>query len=163
MEEFYKKYGKLVYHYLRKLCENKEIAEELTQETFYKAIKGVKNFRGECSVSNWLCHIAKNVWLDYLKKEHKIQFVSIDDDSISNFLVDEMFQNNTESKEEQINLYKKIHQLNEKTREIFYLRLLGGFSFKEIAKIFDKSEEWARTTFYRGKRKLKEEIENDEK
>ena len=69
MEELYKRYSRLVFSYLKSLCGNNEIAEELTQETFYKAIKGVKHFRGESKISNWLCQIAKNVWIDYLRKE----------------------------------------------------------------------------------------------
>ena len=161
MEELYKKYSSLVYHYLISLCQNKEIAEELTQETFYKAIKGVRKFKGKCKVSSWLCQIAKNVWSDYLNKEKKINTVSFDNYYVNNLLIEKTLENEIEDRNEVINLYKQIHKLDEKTKEVFYLRIKGEFSFKEIGDILDKSEEWARITFYRGKIKLKEELEND--
>lgn len=161
MEKLYEKYSNLVYSYFKKVSEDKDIAEELTQETFYKAIRGINNFRGDCTLSNWICQIAKNVWKDYLKKQHKIKLISIEDDTISNLLIDEKLQYNAESREELINLYRNIHKLEEKKREILYLRLLGDFSYKEIGIILGKNEEWVRINFYRAKNKIKEELEND--
>lgn len=164
MEEIYKKYSMLVYNYLRSRCINEEIAEELTQETFYKAIKSVDKFRGECKVSVWLCQIAKNVWKDYIKKENKINKISINQEEyIENLLIDNSFETNEDDKNEIINLYKQIHNLDENTKEVFYLRIKGELSFKDIGEILGKSQEWARITFYRGKIKLKEELNNDKK
>lgn len=162
MEELYKEYSNLVYNYLKSLCGDKEIAEELTQETFYKAIKGINKFKGECKISTWLCQIAKNVWRDYFKKKNKIKEISYDDENyIDVLLIEESSNENIDDREELINLYKQIHKLDEKTREVFYLRMKGELSFKEIGEILDKSEEWARLTFYRGKIKLKEEFKDD--
>lgn len=162
MEELYKKYSKLVYNYSYSLCEDREIAEELTQETFYKAIKGINKFRNECKINTWLCQIAKNEWKNYLSKEKKIQQISIDSDEyIENLLIEKYAEDNIEARDEIINLYKQIHKLDEKTKEVFYLRIKGDLSFKEIGEIFGKSEEWARITFYRGKIKLKEEMRNE--
>ena len=145
MEELYKEYSRLVYNYLKSLCDNKEVAEELTQETFYKAIKGINKFKKECKVSTWLCQIAKNVWRDYLKKENKIKEISYDDENyIDILLLEESSNDDIDSRDELINLYKEIHKLDEKTREVFYLRIKGELSFKEIGEILDKSEEWAR-------------------
>lgn len=164
MDEIYEKYSKLVYNYLHSLCESREIAEELTQETFYKAIKGINKFRNECKINTWLCQIAKNEWRNYLAKEKKIKQISIDDDNyLEGLLIDKSIENHAEERSEIINLYKQIHKLDEKTKEVFYLRIKGELSFKEIGEILGKSEEWARITFYRGKIKLKEEIKNDEK
>lgn len=164
MEELYKKYSKLVYNYLYSLSKNKETSEEFTQETFYRAIKGINSFRGECKVSIWLCQIAKNLWIDYLNKEKNMKLVSIDgDDYITNLLIDESSENDIEDRNEKIALYKQIHKLDDKTKEVFYLRIKGELSFKEIGEILDKTEEWARITFYRGKIRLKEEFENDKK
>ena len=73
MEEIYKAYSKIVYSYLLSLTNNVEIANELTQETFYKAVKNIKKFRNESNVKNWLCKIAKNVWIDYYKKTKKLK------------------------------------------------------------------------------------------
>lgn len=162
MEEIYKEYSRLVYNYIKSLCGDKQLAEELTQETFYKAIRGISNFKNECKVSIWLCQIAKNAWKDYLRKEKKAKLVSIDDDSyIESLIIEKSLESNTEDRDEIINLYKQIHKLDEKTKEVFYLRIKGELTFKEIGEILGKSEEWSRITFYRGKIKLKEEMKND--
>ena len=164
MEELYKNYSKLVFNYLRSLCGDKELAEELTQETFYKAIKGINKFKGECKVSSWLCQIARNIWINYRKKEDKVKYISYDEDeNIKNILAYRNVEDDVDARNELISVYKKIHKLDEKTKEVFYLRIKGELSFKEIGEILNKSEEWARITFYRGKIKLKEEIENDKK
>lgn len=164
MDEIYKKYSKLVYNYLYSLCKNREIAEELTQETFYKAIKGINKFRNECKINTWLCQIAKNEWRNHLSKEKKIKQIPIDDDmALERLLIDKSIENDTLEREEIINLYKEIHKLDEKTKEVFLLRIKGELSFKEIGEILGKSEEWARITFYRGKIKLAEEMKLEPK
>ena len=159
MEEIYEEYSKLVYNYLYSLCHDRNIAEEITQETFYRAVKGIKKFRNDCKVSVWLCQIAKNAWRDYLKKEKKTNVVSLEDDYINNLVI----QDDDNTKEEIMTLYKQIHKLDDNTKEVFLLRIKGELSFKEIGEILGKSEGWARNIYYRGKIKLKEEFENDEK
>lgn len=161
MEEIYEKYSRTVYNYLLCLTKNPEIAKELMQETFYSAIKNISKFRNECTVSVWLCQIAKNKWNDELKKQKKMKFVEIDD-NIENALVEDSFENDIVSREELIELYTKIHNLEEKTREVFYLRIKGELTFKEIGIILHRSEEWARITFYRGKIKIKEGFKNEQ-
>lgn len=84
-------------------------------------------------------------------------------EQIEKMLIDENIENDIESRNDLIGLYKKIHKLDEKTKEVFYLRIKGELSFKEIGEVLDKSEEWARITFYRGKIKLKESMKNDKK
>ena len=161
MEELYKEYSKLVFHYLYSRCENYAIAEELTQETFYKAIKGINKFNNECKISTWLCRIAKNIYSDYLRKEKVQRTFSIDDENfIEEIIIEKSFEEVIDDKSEIISLYKYIHEFDEDTREVFYLRLKGELSFKEIGEILNKSENWARLTFYRGKIKLKEVMNN---
>ena len=131
MEELYKKYSKLVYNYLYSLSQNREVAEELTQETFYKAIKGITKFRNECKINTWLCQIAKNEWRNHLSKEKKVQQISIDSDEyLENLLIEKYAEDNVEARDEIISLYKQIHKLDEKTKEVFYLRIKGDLSFK---------------------------------
>lgn len=161
MDELYKEYSKLVFYYLNSLSGNSYIAEELTQETFYRAIEGITKFNNECKISTWLCKIAKNTWNDYLRKEKFPKTFSIDDENfIEKIILEESFEDNIEDKSQIISLYKYIHKLDEDTREVFYLRLKGELSFKEIGEILDKSEDWASLTFYRGKIKLKEAMNN---
>ena len=162
MEELYKEYSKLVYNYLYSLSRDSFISEELTQETFYKAIKGINKFNYEYKVSTWLCQIAKNTWIDFLRKEkRKKEIPRHDVNYIEKFIIEKSIEENVEDKAKIIELYKNIHKLDEDTREVFYLRIKGELSFKEIGEILNKTENWARLAFYRGKIKLKEVMKDD--
>lgn len=162
MEEIYKKYSKLIYNYLYRLTRDVELSEELMQETFYSAIKGINKFKGTCKISVWLCQIAKNKWRDYLNKSKKIQLTSLNEE-IDFLISTDCYFDNMSDKDEIIQLYNNINKLDESVREVFYLRIKGELSFKEIAEITGKSEEWARVNFYRGKLKIKEELLKNEK
>ena len=107
MEDIYIKYSRLVYNYLYRLTNNIELSEELMQETFYNAIKGIKNFRNECSVSVWLCQIAKNKWKDYLKNK-KYETIPLND-NLEFLMSEENFEEKISSREELINFYSKVH------------------------------------------------------
>lgn len=159
MEEIYQEYSKIVYKYLLSITNDTELAEELMQETFASAVKNINKFRKECSVKTWLCTIAKNKWIDFYRKKKKVNEINIDEIN-EKFLVSNSLEEDYTDKSEVINIYKKIHKLDEKTKEVIYLRIKSDFSFKEIGSIMGRSEEWARITFYRGKIKLKEELEN---
>ena len=163
MHEIYEKYSKLVYNYLFSLTKNVEISQELMQETFYCAVKNIKKFKGECSVKTWLLKIAQNKWKDYLKSTKNKHFLSYDANSLKEeeLLQQPSLELETFEKERLFLLYQLIHRLDENTREVIYLRLKSELSFKDIGKILDKTEQWARVTFYRGKQKLKEELKNE--
>ena len=163
-DKLYKNYSMLVYNYLYSLSKDRELAEELTQETFYIAIKNIKKFEGNSKVSTWLCQIAKNEWRTYVAKESKIKQIPIEDENyIDKLILENTAETEVEEKEAVLNLYKEIHKLDQKTKEVIYLRIKGDLSFKEIGEILGESEEWARITYYRGKIKLKEELRNDKK
>lgn len=160
MDEIYKKYSKFIYNYLLGLTHNRDIAEELMQDTFYSAVKNIHKFRNECSLKVWLCEIAKNKWKNRLKKEKgKILYENIE--NIDYYIYEDTLEDEIISREEIIELYRKIHNLDELTKEVIYLRIKAELSFKEIGSILNKSEGWARITFYRGKIKLKEMINNE--
>ena len=158
IEEIYKQYFKTVYKYLFCLTHNENLAEELTQETFYNAIKHIGKFKGECKISVWLCQIAKHLWYKELKK--KKLFIIEGNYEETELESSENIEENVIEKENKQILYKKIEGLNEKTKEVINLRINGELSFKEIAEIIGKTENWCRVTFYRGKEKLKEVDEN---
>ena len=160
MEEIYKEYSKIVYNYLLSLTCNSEIAEELMQETFYSAVKNINKFRNESNIKTWICKIAKNKWIDYLSKSKKSNEVAIDEIE-EKFLLVNSFEDEFSNKDAVIDLYKKIHNLDEKTREVIYLRIRADLNFKEIGLIMGETENWARVTFYRAKVKLKEEFDNE--
>ena len=163
-DKLYKNYSMLVYNYLYSLSKDRELAEELTQDTFYKAIKNIKKYEGNSKESTWLSQIAKNEWRTYVAKESKIKQIPIEDENyIDKLILENTAETDVEEKEAVLNLYKEIHKLDQKTKEVIYLRIKGDLSFKEIGEILGESEEWARITYYRGKIKLKEELRNDKK
>lgn len=157
LEEIYKEYHLIVYKYLLCLTKNSDIAEELTQETFYKMIKKIDTFKGNSKLSVWLCEIAKNLWYDYLRKK-KIKTVSYDEINISDSILNkENIENDYINKEEFNETTKRIESLDNLSKRVLYLRLNSDMSFKEIGDILGKTETWARVTFYRAKQKIKED------
>lgn len=154
IEQIYKEYFETVNKYLFCLTHNNDISEELTQETFYKAVKKINTYKGSCKMSVWLCQIAKNLWYDYCRKHKRI--VNIEENELFDIQAIENVEEQVVSNDEKILLYRKMQKLDEKTREVMYLRITGELSFKEIGLILNQTENWARVTFYRGKQKLKE-------
>ncbi|MBQ7410072.1 MAG: RNA polymerase sigma factor [Clostridia bacterium] len=157
IEQIYKKYYTVVYKYLFCLTHNSDIAEELTQETFYKMIKKIDTFKGNSKLSVWLCEIAKNLWYDELRKK-KYQTVSYDEIEVSDSTAyKQNVENNYINKEEFDETTKRIETLDNLSKRVLYLRLNSDMSFKEIGDILGKTETWARVTFYRAKQKIKED------
>lgn len=159
IDEIYKKYSKTVYKYLFCLTHDSDIAEEITQETFYIALKDISKFRKECKIEVWLCQIAKFIWYKELKKNKR----NVNIDEINNICSEEDIEENLIRKDEKEKLYKKLELLDNKTKEVILLRITSELSFKQIGDILGKNETWARVTFYRGKEKLKEVDKNDKK
>ncbi len=159
IEKIYQEYYSVVYKYLICLTGNIDIAEELTQETFYKMIKKIHTFKGNSKISVWLCEIAKNLWYDELRKR-KIKTVSYDE--LKNVDLSRSLENEYINKEEIDETNNKINKLDLLTKRVFYLRLNAEMSFKEIGQVLGKTETWARVTFYRGKQKVKEESKDGE-
>lgn len=160
MDAIYKKYCKCVYNFLYKLTNDIELSEELTQETFYAAIKKINTLNKKESIRTWLYQIAKNKWKDYLKKNKKAN-IDLDENTVENLVANYDIEEDMITKDNIIEFYKKIHMLDIDTREIIYLKIIRNFTFKEISQILGKNEEWARTKFYRGKLKLKESLKDE--
>ena len=153
IKQIYEEYFETVNKYLFCLTHDNDISEELTQETFYKAVQKINTYKGKCKMSVWLCQIAKNLWYDQCRKNKKV--INIEE-NLFDVQAPESTENQVISNDEKISLYRKMQKLDEKTREVIYLRITGELTFKEIATILNKTENWARITFYRGKSKLKE-------
>jgi RNA polymerase sigma factor (sigma-70 family) len=156
MDRIYREYAETVYKYLFCLTHDAELAEELTQETFYQAMKTINNFRGDCKLSVWLCQIAKNMWRRDCAKKNKNKSIPLDDIEFK-LSAKENIEEDILKNEDKLTLFRKLHSLNEKTKEVMYLRLTGELSFREIGDIVNRSENWARVTFYRGKQKILKE------
>ncbi|MDO4924405.1 MAG: sigma-70 family RNA polymerase sigma factor [Turicibacter sp.] len=160
LEAVYVENSKIVYGYLISLTQDQDLAEELTQETFYQASKTIHQFKGDCKLSVWLCQIAKFLWYKQLKKQRKIETLSIDD--VSELEVGYQDVNKEIwHRFEKVELFRQIHLLDAMSKEVVYLRLSGDLSFAQIGDILNKSETWARVTFYRAKKQLLEGRLND--
>lgn len=156
-EKIYSKYYQSIYRYLLSLTKNSTIAEEITQETFYKALRNIKKYNPNYKMLTWLCNIAKNTYYSMYKKN---KILTDMDDNIKNQEKDIISKIiDTETNEE---LLKIIHHLEEPYKEVFTLRIYGELSFKQIGNIFNKTESWARVTFYRSKIKIKEKLNEKE-
>ena len=151
MDAAYREYAVMVYKFLLSLCYEEELAEELTQETFYQAVRSVDRYDGSCKVSTWLCQIAKHLWYREMERRKRkgTSELTADMESLEKPVEEQLLV-----KEEKMELFLKVHVLDEISKEIVLLRVTGAFSFKEIAELFGKNENWARVTYYRAKQKL---------
>lgn len=161
MEEIYRQYLDTVYGYLMTLTNGQaDLAEELTQETFYRATQKISEFRGDSKVSTWLCQIAKYVFYQHIDKKKRQKEVTFDDS------IEIMAEAETEKtfidEEAKVSIYKKIQQLPSPMRDVVMLRLTGELNFQEIGDVLSQSENWARVTFYRAKQILGKELKQDE-
>ena len=158
-EKIYRKYFQYVYFYVLQICQNKEIAEEVTQETFFKAMSAKAKFENKSDIRTWLCQIAKNEYLMILRKMKKIDSEAEIPD-IQNY--QENFVDQLADKELAMSIHKFIHELGEPYKEVFNLRVFAELPFKEIGGLFGKSDAWARVTFARAKLKIIERMGQDE-
>jgi RNA polymerase sigma-70 factor (ECF subfamily) len=150
-DEIYKLYANDVFKYLICLTADENLAEELTQETFFKAYRNIDGFEGKCKMSVWLCQIAKNSYYTYIKKEKSKSGEIIDENIISEINVQEEYIQGHDV----LTLHKILHGLEEPYKEVFTLKHFGELSYAQISEIFGKSESWARVTYYRAKEKIK--------
>lgn len=161
MKRICEEYYQTVYGYLITITGgNYDLAEELTQETFYRAIKNAKQFRGECKMSTWLCQIAKYTFYQHLDKKNRRKEVSMD--AAIEVAMEQQIEREYISNEQKLEIYKKIQSFESPTKDVLMLRLSGELSFREIGEILGKTENWARVTFYRGKQMLGKELGKDE-
>ncbi len=156
MDAIYQEYAELVYKFLLSLCYDADMAEELTQETFYRAIRAYHKYDGTCKVSTWLCQIAKHLWYQELERRKRKGTSSLDEQLETKEMVSRngLLEDDICLKEEKMELFRKVHKLDEISKEVVLLRVTGAFSFKEIGELFGRNENWARVTFYRAKQKL---------
>lgn len=151
MDVAYREYAVMVYKFLLSLCYEEELAEELTQETFYQAVRSVDRYDGSCKVSTWLCQIAKHLWYREMERRKRKGTSELTADMES---LEKPVEEQLTLKEEKMELFRKVHVLDEISKGIVLLRVTGAFSFKKIAELFGKNENWARVTYYRAKQKI---------
>ena len=159
MEQIYQAHARTVYKFLLSQCHDADLAEELTQETFYQAVRSIDRFNGSCKVSVWLCQIAKHLYYDHLKRQRRQPTLSMEELEQAAPENDGRPEISLLRRDAYVSIHKAIHSLREPYREIFLLRALSELSFREIGEIFGRTENWARVTYYRAKGMLAERLE----
>lgn len=153
-EKIYSEYYDAVFQYVLSLCRDEQWAEEITQEAFFKALKSINTFRGECKLSVWLCQIAKNTFYTAAKRQQRQVDYPLEllqtEESIDQRLFDT---------ETAFQIHKLLHALDEPYKEVFWMRTFGELSFREIGILFGKTESWARVTYHRARMKIKEGVQ----
>lgn len=152
-EEIYSEYYDTVFRYVLSMAGDRQWAEEITQESFFKALKSIGNFRGECKLSVWLCQIAKNTFYAEAKKNRR-QATEVPEE----FSDEDEIERKVCDRETVREIHENLHTLEEPYKEVFWMRTFGELSFKEIGTLFNKTESWARVTYHRAKMKIKEGI-----
>ena len=159
LDRIYRENAATVYRFLLAKSGSEQTAEELTQETFYQAVRSIHRYDGSCRITTWLCGIARN-----------LLYASYRNPFSQSVPLEEAPEQIVPSAEEEVlsgldrtAALKAIHRQPEPAREVLYLRLLGDLSFREIGAVLSQTENWARVTFYRAKVKLVKELRDDEK
>ena len=154
-ESIYKRYFSDVELYLRAICRDETLAEELTAQTFFQAMKALPRFRGDCDIRTWLCSIGRNCYLSHLRRTKPaiaIEELQIPDPRVP---VEERIAD----REQAMEIHRLLHALEEPYKEVFSLRVFGQLSFGEIGSLFGRTANWACVTYYRARKKIMEQME----
>lgn len=149
-EQIYRLYFRDVYAFMLSLSHNETIAEEITQETFYKALQNIDQYQEKCKMNVWLCQIAKNTYFTYIERQKRLQ------PALTEQQDDKSVEQQFLKKEKAFYLHQLLHRLDEPYKEVFTLRVFGELPFAQISQLFGKTESWARVTFHRAKQKIQQ-------
>ena len=144
-----------VYSYVLTMIKDRAAAEEITQNTFYKAMTAKKKFEGKSSEFTWLCSIAKRLMIDEYRRGKKTGELS---EAVPS---EKDIARETEDRNMALHIHLVLHEMPEPYKEVFQLRIFGELSFAQIGMIFGKSENWARVTYHRARLKIQERMEEN--
>lgn len=148
---------KYVKSYALSLCLNETLAEDITQETFYNAIKKIDTFKNDCKIETWLCSIARNIFLNSKRKRQTDNVLDYSD-----IIADITPEENIIDNESVKRILSEAVKLETPYKEVFYMKTLGDMPYSTIADVFEKSENWARVTYFRAKKQIEERMSEDE-
>lgn len=153
--DIYETYFTDVELYLRAICRDEALAEELTEQVFFRALKALPTFRGDCDIRTWLCAMARNAFVSHLRKERpsqSIEELQIPDSrkTVEEWIVDQ---------EQAMAIHRILHDLPEPYKEVFSLRIFGQLSFGDIGSLFGRTANWACVTYHRARQKIQSEME----
>jgi len=156
-ESIYRAYFTEVELYLRALCRDELLAEELTEQAFFQAMKALPKFRGDCDVRTWLCAIGKNCYLSYLRKHSREE--STEELQIAD---PKSIQEQLEDRDQAMVIHRLLHDLPEPYKEVFSLRVFGQLSFESIGSLFGRTANWACVTYHRARQKIRDKMGESE-
>ncbi|MGG3888785.1 RNA polymerase sigma factor [Metabacillus fastidiosus] len=154
-EEIYREYFQAVYLFIKSLSHDESIAEEITQEAFFKALKAIEKFDGSRDIRAWLFTIAKNTYFSYYKRKKR----QIDSGLIEEPTTGVQFVKHLMNEEDAFTVHQFLHLMDEPYKEVFSLRTFGELPYEKIGCLFGKSTGWARVTFYRARKQIMEYME----
>lgn len=158
-EQIYKTYFSDVFLYIKSLSKSESIAEEITSETFFRAMRSIDKFRGDCDIRVWLCQIAKNCFYSYLKKHpNHLSLEDIDPGMMPE--TSDSFEERLSRHGDAMQIHSILHTLGDPYKEVFMLRVFGELSFQQIGTLFSKTENWACVTYHRARKKIIQELED---
>lgn len=159
-EEMFARYFNRVYRFALSLSRSTAQAEDITQQTFYKALKKIDTFEGRSDVGTWLCSIAKNEYFNSRKRGR--EQAEPPDSPVFMGGAAEDDARCLENEATLMQIHRHLHELEEPYREVFMLRVFGELKYEQIGSLFGKKDNWARVIYYRAKLKLQERIKEDE-
>lgn len=157
-EEVYRTYFREVELYLRAICKDELLAEELTEQVFFQALKALPTFRGDCDIRTWLCAMGRNLYLSHLRRQKPTE--SIDELQIPD--PRRSIEEQVSDKQQALAIHKVIHDLPEPYKEVFSLRVFGQLSFADIGGLFGKTANWACVTYHRARQKIQKDLEGSQ-
>ena len=154
-ESIYRTYFTDVELYLRAICKDENLAEELTEQVFFQAMKALPKFRGDCDIRTWLCAMAKNCYLSHLRKQKPLE--TIEDLQIPD--PKQGLEEQILDRDQAMAIHRVLHDLPDPYKEVFSLRIFGQLSFEDIGSLFGRSANWACVTYHRARQKIKDQME----
>lgn len=154
-EKIYDQHFREVYAFILSMSRNEKLAEEITQETFFKAL--IDGFKGQCKMNVWLCQIAKNTYFTHLSKQKRL----VSEEAVKSS-GDAVMERLMENREEAMRVHKVLHSLQDPYKELFTLRIFGELSFRDISRLFGKTESWDRVTYHRARQKIQDGLKEED-
>lgn len=158
-EEIYRVYFRDIYLFLLGLSRDAALSEELTEESFFRAMKALSKFRGDCDIRVWLCQIAKHTYYEYLRKNrHLVDEKENQEPSPMQQGIEERIMDKDSARQ----IHEIVHELQEPYKEVFHLRVFGELSFEQIGSIFGKTANWACVTYHRAKSRIQDKLHSSQ-
>ena len=154
-EKVYREYFRDVELYILAICRDAHLAEELTEQVFFRALKALPDFRGDCDIRTWLCAMGRNAYLSHLRRQKPtvdVEELDIPDPT-------QGFEERMADREQAMDIHRILHGLPEPYKEVFSLRVFGQLSFADIGSLFGKTANWACVTYHRARSKIKDQLE----